>query len=298
MRNSLSVGAIVAALAFTASAAKAEVFTWSVDSSQSYARLTFNDQVITYSGVTATVRPRATNATAATVPANAWTDTTGRKASLGGSFQADYVTDGFGQTFLDFGASNVTGLNTAGLLAQPDPASWDPNTSTYTNTNAVEANFSTRVYLVALGGLVNANIRLAIRDSLIALDSSQILLGGGTTIGANETSVGLTSGQIGVKGGSIGGLATIPDILDTVSSSPTVNTSAGSVTGATLLKTIDLPIFIPITIEVAAGVSITASISGRIVATATVPEVGSTMLVALGLVGVGVPVAIRRRRAC
>ena len=299
MRNTLSVGAIIAALAFSASAAKAEVFTWTVDSSLSYARLTFPDQVITYSGITASVRPRSTTATGTTGSgaANAWTDTNGRKASLGGTFQADYVTDGLGGTYLTFNnGSNILGLNTPGLLAAPDPANWDG--TSFTPTGSALANFSSKVYLNAGFGLINANIALAIRQAVVDLNSAQLLLGGGTTIAGNSTNIGLSQGGVQVKGTAIGSLATIPDVNTSFTSTPVLNTGGGVVNNlGGLSRQIDLLINIPVNLEVTAGVTVTASISGRIVGTATVPEVGSTMLVALGLMGVGVPVAIRRRRA-
>jgi hypothetical protein len=278
----------VAVIALSSSVASAEIFNWTINQASSFARITVPDQNITYSGITANVRPRAFNASSAS---NAWTDSTGRLAPLAGSFMADYTTDGSGNTHLKFLSDNITVAQV--FNAQPNPASW--NGTSFTNTSTALAAFASRVYLNAFV-IANTDIRLALADIDVSLTSNDIVLGGGTTIPANATTLGLDDVSIYVKGNTIFGI-TIPDVNTSTSVAPFANTAGGSVTSlGGLNRQLTLNINIPVSIPVDATTIVTASIAGRIVATATVPEASSMVMVAVGLVGVGIGV-IKRRRA-
>lgn len=286
-RFSLS-GAAIAALTLLASESHAAIFTWTVNQASSFARITVNDQNVTYSGITANVRPRAFNASSAS---NAWTDSTGRLAAIAGTFEASYTTTGLGATLLDF-----TGVDSLSVVqsfaAQPNPASW--NGTTYTNTSTAPAAFASRVYLNALGFL-NTDLRLALRDIDISLNSSSILLAGGTTIPVNSTNLGLDNVSINLKGNTILGIA-IPDVNTTTNVAPLVNTLGGSIADlGGLNRQLTLNINIPVSIPVDATTIVTANIAGRIVATATVPEVSTVALAGLGMVAAGI--VVRRRRS-
>jgi hypothetical protein len=287
MRRFSLFGAAIAALTLLTGESNAAVFTWTVSQASSFARITVADQSVTYSGITANVRPRAFNASSAS---NAWTDATGRLAAIAGSFEADYTTTGLGDTLLQFtGADSLSVVQS--FAAQPNPASW--NGTTYTNTTTAPAEFASRVYLNALGFL-NTDLRLALRNIDISLSSSSILLGGGTTIPTNSTNLGLDNVSINLKGNTILGIA-IPDVNTTTDVDPLVNTLGGSVISlGGLNRQLTLNINIPVSIPVDATTIVSANIAGRSVATATVPEISSGGLAALGMVAAGI-VAHRRR---
>ena len=301
MRNVLIVTAVMAILALKAKTVSADVYTWTLDSARSYSRLNFADQtqdINTTLGTTAaTAKARSMVATGTTGSgvSNAWNDTNGRKASLSGTFQADYVNHS--SVTLLAGTTDISAV--PALNIGPNPADWDPSTQKYLIYSKAPADFASKIFVSAFSNLVNANMPLAIRDFKLSLSSSQILLGSGTTIAAGSTSIGLPSASVQMMGTSVGGIFDIPDQNTPISNAPVSNISGGEIVDlGGGLRQLNLNYVMPLQIDLGNSFILTGTVSGVIVANTniTVPEVSPITLVALGLAGIAFPLTIRRRR--
>ncbi|MBI2824991.1 MAG: PEP-CTERM sorting domain-containing protein [Planctomycetia bacterium] len=272
-----SAFAAIGALLLAATAAQAAPVSWTIDSTQSFVQLAIPQQSVQVNNTTSlTVRIRNQTGSASTWNA-------GNKAFMGGTIDTNYIDNGTIQ-FLA-GQSNMLGLNSGNY--RPDPASW--NGTAYTNTAFAPAVFGSKVQAQVLVFLDAAFLSIA--NVFYELNSGVIPIAAGTFSGTAEnfglasaslefdsvlSSLGLpdarASGPVGATQLNADGLWTI------------ANLGGGNrkLTGA-----LNLPLAIDLN-----GTIVNGQVTGLIVATATVPE--PTTFVLLG--GGAIAIALLRRR--
>ena len=298
MGNLRILVAIITIVVLKTDIASADVYTWTLDSTQSYSRLNLPDQSFTVPSLAVNVRPRSAFATGntGTGSGNLQSDTRGAKATLSGIFQADY--SGNSSVTLIDGSSDISASPSVPLDVAPNPAVWNSTTKSFEDDSTAPADFGSTIFMNIFNGLVNTKSPLAIRDFKLSLSSSQILLSGGNTIAPGSTTVGIQSASVQMKQSTLISGFSIDGVNSNINNLTVVNIQGGQINnlgGELRQMVLNYTIPIEIDLQTVESVSITGSISGVIVATATVPEVGPTTLVVLGLMSVGVPVVIRRR---
>ncbi len=249
----------------TSEVADAGMVTWQVDQTNSYVRLTIPDQNLNVPGVgTVAVKIRDANST------TVWTDAGGRRATLAGQIVTDYA-DGSSISFLG-GLQNLYALETNSL--RPNPASWDPVTTNYTDTTTAPA---------ALGGRARGTLLLTFDLAYFAFRSVKLDLTNTTgqaipisngTFAGNTTACGISSGLVDVDGLTVLTFGQpVPDVYH-AALDPLVQTNAG---GGTITNTGSLDRKLTYTINLPylaidlSGTTVTGSIAGLVVAYATLP---------------------------
>ncbi len=260
------------------SSVQADLINWTVDSSQSWARLTIPDQVIDFEGTALTVRFRDQNST------TQWTDGGGRLANLQGTLATHYDELGQSLSFIQ-GAQNLSAIQTTGSIAgqfRPNPAAWDPIAATYTDSSGAPAAFGARIRGTAL--IFNFDVGfLALRNVAIDAGGTSSLSGsGGNFVADSPTNFLLgTRSEVDLHGFSVlgndieslrGELVEMPlSILN--SGDLTIENLGGSVRRMTKNFLIDLEI------PLNDNVSVSGTIQGQIVA--VVPEPASSAVIGL-----------------
>ncbi len=290
MRFSKVCTAFVLALGVLAVAApaKAGFVTWNVDPDASFLRLTIPDTAINLDGTNVTVRLRNANN-------SAWSDAGGRRAFIGGTIDSNFV-DGSSIEFLS-GQSNLVGLNSGNF--RPNPAAFDPNATNVDNPNGTFTNTSTAPAVFAAKARASISILtldaafLAFRDVFFDLASGVLALDGGGAFAGGTNDFGIASANVDLDGLSIAIVGQpIPDTLNQVFTNILgTNSSGGVVTDlGGLDRRLDLPINIPIQIDLGDGIVLNATAAGNIRAFATIPEPSSVLLAgfaAFGLIWAG-----------
>lgn len=255
--------------------------TWTVDSSQSYVRLTIPDQNITVPGLgTATLRIR--NGDGAT-----WSDAGGRLAAVTGTLSTNFVV-GSSIEFLG-GAHNLTAVE--GTLLRPNPAQF---TGPPTISNPYGSYVGTGTALAAFGGSYRETTlgdigRFALRSVGFDLDGGPAALTGGNFAGGTtdfHIDSALYDGDFNtllVVGQPIADVLHVPK--DFLAAS---NSGGGSITDLgggnyMMIYTVDAPIVMEI---LESGPAFQGTASGQIVAFATVPEPSTVVLLGIGLVSI------------
>lgn len=288
----LAAALLLAALA-PAEVARASITDWSVDSSESFVRLTIPDSNLTLPGFGgATIRVRNQTST------SAWTDAGGRLAMLGGTVSSNY-DDGVSIDFLS-GQHNLFALEQT--LLRPDPAQFtgppdaeNPN-GTYVGTGTAPAAYGGRFRETTLLPLEVGYF--AIRSVIWDLGGTSIGLDGSGLFGGGTSDFGIDTALLDVDGMSLpGGIGQVlPDVLhEPFGGILSTNASGGRIEnlGGALRKltyTINVPLGLSVN-----GIAIPGTMNGLIVAYATVPEPGSLVLLACGG-GCAAAAAWRRRR--
>ena len=273
MIRSFTVRCLLAAFACwgAAFATLAAPVTWTVDSTNSYLRLTIPDQAVTVTNgttpVTVTVQFR--NASSST----SWTDAGGRRAALAGQILTDYE-DGVSISFRG-GEHNLYALEQT--LLRPNPAAWDSVTNAFTNTTTAAAALGARVR-----GYQNILIQFdmaffAMRQAFLDITNTLpgvIPLSGGAFAGGT-TQCGISRARADVDGLELPlGLGQpVPDILNgEMAPGTTTNNAGGVITNITELQrklTYTLTMN-NLAMEVG-GTVMTGSVAGLVIAYATVP---------------------------
>jgi hypothetical protein len=295
--RSLALGCSVAAThLLLASASHAVAVSWDIDPTQSSFTLAMPDQSVTLDGTTATVRVR--NQSTANNGNNVWN--VGNIAALDGFLATDYV-DGSSIQFLS-GQHSAVGVNSGNF--RPNPAQFNP-----ANTNASNplGQFSgTGSAPAVFGARVRATVGLTVDAAFISFLDVSYDLGStalpisGTSFAANSLSLGIDSTHVAFDGLSIiivgqpipddpGAL--IENVFGTNTSGSASITSPNPV-GAPLLRRLSIPVSLPLVLNLG-DINLNASITGNIVAFATVPEPTTALLLGIGLAGMA---AIGRKR--
>jgi len=298
-------------LAGTASAAPV---TWNIVSSASNVKLAIPNQVITITsstpitaGVTSfTVSVRALNpistATGTNNPGFTGTNSTGWNSGNSQKIDGTLLTN------FDPGLGTIQFLNTpgTGLINGIDSGAYQPQSGGLAGTQS--ADYGTRIYvnntlLFVLAS--NFSTDVAIRDVLYSLSSGVLPITGGAvntagvafgTENGSEISFRARDGG-GVLGATLAGA--IPPGSSDLGPLAGVNTAAGGTvvnTGGNDYK-LTVPILIPISIPLDdSGLLVfKATITGTVVATATVPEPATFAMLGIGMAALA-PVAVRRFR--
>jgi hypothetical protein len=246
-------------------AAIAEPVTWTVDSSASYVELTVPDQIVPVTGfgnVTLRLRDAGDD--------NQWTDAGGRRAALAGQIVTDYVNF----TSIQFvgGSQNLYALEQTEL--RPNPADWDPATSSYGGTSTAPAAFGARAratYTIIISITSDVGF-LAIRQVQFDIASPVVPVTGGVFAGS-QTDFGIFSAVADVDGLSILNQQPIPDLLnEPVPPDEALNVGRGVIEnlgGRSRRLTYDINVPVVIQLDT---VTITGTAAGQIVAYATIPE--------------------------
>lgn len=248
-------------------ASGADIVTWEIDSSASYVRLTIPDQALTVPDVgEVTLKLRSADST------SEWTDSGGRRAALAGELVTEYM-DGVAIRFMG-GSHNIRALEQTSL--RPNPASWDANTESYTNTTAAPAALGARVRATLLfltfdvAFVAFRNVEIDIGN----LAGAPVLITNGA-FDASATLCGISKATVDVDG-----LALplelgqpIPDVRGT--DLPTIaatNSAGGTIVdmgGRSRRLTYQISIAnLAIDLE---GMSVVGSVEGLIAANATIP---------------------------
>lgn len=248
-------------------ASGADIVTWEIDSSASYVRLTIPDQALTVPDVgEVTLKLRSADST------SEWTDSGGRRAALAGELVTEYM-DGVAIRFMG-GSHNIRALEQTSL--RPNPASWDANTESYTNTTAAPAALGARVRATLLfltfdvAFVAFRNVEIDIGN----LAGAPVLITNGV-FDARMTLCGISNATVDVDG-----LALplelgqpIPDVRGT--DLPTIaatNSAGGTIVdmgGRSRRLTYQISIAnLAIDLE---GMSVVGSVEGLIAANATIP---------------------------
>lgn len=273
---------------------RAELFTWDIDSVQSYVRLAIPDQPVdlTPLGIAASGTARVRGSVSGGTQSTAWSDTNGRFAHVDGTFLAEYTTNGVGQELLTVVGSEggAYALNSGNY--RPNPASFDG--TTFTDSSTSPAPFAAHLYIsvsiltLEIGWMQFYDVALDMSSGTINLASTA------NAIPMNATNLGISSANLAVDGT---GLAASLDTITSATGLLSTNVGAGSISASGLNRTLTLNINVPISIPLDDNLSITATVTGLLVATATVPETSTVVMV--GIAGLAaVPFLRRRRNAC
>jgi hypothetical protein len=273
----LSAALVVVFILLARGVSKADLVTWTVDSSASYVQLTVPDQAVYVTNVgNVTVRLRDASDN------NNWTDAGGRRAAVGGTLLADYV-DAVSISFPS-NAHNLYALEQTNL--RPNPAEWDPVTLSYTNTGTAPAAFGAKVratYIFIIIPITEDAALMALRNVGFDVASGVVPVVGGAFAGS-QTQFGISAATGDVDGLDISGLGQpVPDVL-AAELPPIVqtNTAGGTVQNLggpdrKLTYTINMPIAIAVE-----GMTLTGSAAGQIVAYGTIPEPPSLRIAPAG----------------
>lgn len=273
----------------SANQADAELVTWNVDSAASFLRLTIPDTTLNLDGTSVIVRLRDSNN-------NAWSDNGGRRAFIGGTIDSNFV-DASSIEFLA-GQTNLLGLNSGNF--RPNPAAYNPAVTnaenpdgTYTNSTTAPAVFAAKAR-ASLGSLPFISLDagyLAFRSVFFDLASGTLALNGSGAFVGGSNNFGISSASVDLDGLTVTGLGQpIPDTQGEVFTNLLgTNTNGGVVTNlGGNDRRLDLPINIPIQIDLGDGIILNASAAGNIRAFATlvpVPEPSSVILASFAAFG-------------
>ncbi len=289
---------LLAALAAASSLVSANVqagsVAWNIDETQSKISLAIADTAVNLDGTNATIRIRNQSG------GNSGPWNVGNTAFMDGTLNTIY-TEGSGIQFLPAAPGDIVGLASGSY--RPNPNSWDPNNTNaenpdgqYSGTTTDPSVFGERVRATVSILTVDAGY-LAIDD--VSYDAQSGLLGiTGNTFAASGINFGILESLIYFDGLSI--IIVGQPIPDTFASPfdnfVAANNGAGAGT-ITDLGGLDRKLTIPINMVLAldiSGIVLNASVTGQVVAYATVPEPSSFAL--LGLSGIGLAVQVYRRR--
>ena len=296
--NLLAPALALCGMAFGASAARADALTFTVDSTKSY--ITLNIPNFLYSGNT--INLTGQNRTNGAPISTAWSASTntGNTAFVSGTIATTVGGSFTGQTLsaIQFiaGANTLTALNSGNY--RPNPAAYNATTSNYDNNFSGPGNYASVAH-VSLGnaGLVSFdNVTYDIGSNALLPTSNTVTTG---TFAVNSgVTTGVASSTFSVQGLSlflVGQL--LPNDSAQLGSLLADNTAAANATYAYTSSTnlqINVPLSVPISIDVGGGVFINGTASGQFVANAAVPE-PSTLALA-GLAGLSLVAMVRRRR--
>ncbi len=228
----------------------------------------------------------------------AWTDAGGRKAIVQGTIATDIVT-GPGASLASIQFLGSSGTAVEDKLLRPDPALFNPNITSTANPNGTYT--STAAATAAYGGRVNANDLLLTSFTLSFLSlnevgysttSAPILLGApSAAIPAFSTTYALETDQFGSDGQTLNTLGTqvnIPDQLQSLNLTG-LNSAASSITwlGGNQYK-LTYNVNVPVVWNIHSAVSpLNGTLTGVVIATATIPEPSTFVLAAIGLMALG-----------
>jgi hypothetical protein len=248
--------------------------TWTVNQSLSSASLAVPDQpfelvdgTTTYTG---TLRIRNQSGS----DNGPWN--VGNTAPIAGTIATEYV-DGTSIQFLD-GLSNLVGVNSGSY--RPDKAAWDGTAFTPDGTTGAG------VFGGRLRPTVNLFIPLTVDVGFFNFTdvqynvASDVLPISGGNFAANTTNVGIETVTANVEGVSVVIVGQIlPDLQEiltdtsAVNGAPTATITSPDPINQPLLRQLTFPISMNIVIEIGEDVpSLSGSITGQVVATATLPE--------------------------
>jgi len=297
-----------------ASSASAAPVTWNIVSSASSVKLAIANQVITVTSSTPitlgissfTVSVRALNpgtASSTNNPGLTGTNSTGWNSGNRENVNGTLLTD------FDPGLGTIQFLNTPGtnLINGIDSGSYAPLPDGSPGT--APGDFGARIFanttlLLFFPG--STNVDIALRDVLYNMASGVLPIGGGGSVNTTGVAFGTENGSaIAYRardgGGTLGPTLTsaIPPGASTLPPLAGVNTAAGGSvinTGGNNYQ-LTVPISIPISIPLDdTGLLVfKATITGTMVATATVPEPATFAMLGLGMAALA-PVAVRRLR--
>jgi hypothetical protein len=246
------------------------VVTWTVDQAQSSATVTLPDQELTLEGITATIKIRDNDN-------SAWN---GNVAAIAGTFTTNY-TDGSSIEFLS-GMDTLVGVNSGSYI--PDPANWDSINQVFTSNAAGPGVYGGKIRATAFV-IVTEDVGWFNFTDLAYEVASGPLTITGTSFATNTTTVGIDSVLVNALGDEdvLGQGQLLPDTQVLLEDAVTTNAGAnGSIinTGG-LNRKLTFPISIPIAVEIPQDpnppVVITGSITGQIVANATLPNLTATV---------------------
>ncbi|MCX5737037.1 MAG: PEP-CTERM sorting domain-containing protein [Proteobacteria bacterium] len=278
---------------FSAAPAQSFLVNWDINPSLSSFKLAIPDQNVTIGTLTVTMRLRnqGTNAT--------WTTNT---APVDGLLATD-IGPGVGFSSVQFlgGASSLVGLNTGNY--RPNPASYSTSVTSTINTAGTFTNTSSGPGVYA--AVVRGNLPVLGLQSLgfinfdnVSYDvSSAVTALSGTSFLSNALTLGVLDSRINFDGISV--IIAGQVVGDTQGQSGPlngVNTGAGAGSlvnvGGTQYR-ITVPVNLPVAISLG-GVNLVGTATGTLVGFAFIPEPATAVLVAAGIVALGV--RGRRRR--
>jgi len=276
---------------------------WQISSADSSVKLNIPDSTSNLEGVMVTARFRNQSG-GDTGP---WT--TGSTASLSGTISSNYQ-EGLSPSieFLPAAIGDIVGMNSGDY--RPNPAAYSGGTvlpdGTATDGSFVGIGTSPGVY----GTRMRATILGSTSDVMflgfrnVSFDLSSAVLGVNSLTGAfaaNTANFGIQHTLVGVDLVSML-LVVMPDQIISMSGMTGVNQAAtGSVTspdplGQPNLRKLTLPINVPTTMQLG-GLTIPTTMTGSIVAFATVPEPSTIVLACVGAVAIAIAGAKRRDSA-
>lgn len=281
----VSALAALGALLLAATAAQAAPVSWTIDSTQSFVQLAIPQQSVAVNNTTnLTVRLRNQTGSAST-----WNQ--GNKAFMGGTIATDFISDStLGSIEFLPGQANMFAINSGNY--RPNPASW--NGTAYTNTSQAPAAFGTKVQAQVLVFLDAAF--LSIGNVFYELNSGVLPISGGLsgTVSGTAENFGLASASLefdsvlsslglpdAQASGPVGATQLNADGLWTIAN---LGGNSRKLTGS-----LNLPLAIDLN-----GTIVTGQVTGLIVATATVPEPSTLMLLGGGAIAMAL---LGRRRA-
>jgi len=274
----------VAATALTATSAKAEALTFTLDSAQSY--ITLNIPNFSLSGLT--INLTGQNRTNGAPIGTAWSTNTntGNTAFISGTIATTVGGSFTGQTLTSVrfiaGANSLSAVNSGNY--RPNPAAYNAVTSVYNNNSAAPGAYGATVH-ASLGNAAIVSFDNVTYDIGSTANSPASGTVGSGTVNTDSglVNVGILNSVFSIQGLSIFLVGqVIPNAVTTLNNAVAPNTASAGLyqyTSPTNLK-LTVPINIPISIDVGGGTFINGNAFGRMVANAAVPE-PSTMAAGL-----------------
>ncbi len=296
IRTCITITLVLAATAIGARnhSAHAAPLTFNLDSAQSYVTLVIPNFT---AGVSWSVHGQNSSTGAPSSSSTPWSPTTGNTAFVSGTLATDITDNGGAQTvsgiqFLS-GMSNLSALTSGNY--RPNAAAYNAISGLFNNNSAAPGNYAATVYA---GGLLQGVISMA--NTTYDISSAALPASGTSGSGTISLAPGLTAGYLDslVSVQSLGILfGTGQGSLGDVTGTDTVTTAQYSFTSQHNLQ-LTIPFNIPLQLDLTPeglGVILEGSVTGQLVANATVVPEPGTMALA-GAAAVGAVVITRRQR--